>query len=133
MQIAMISEHAPPLAAIGGVDAGGQNIYVAHVARGLAQAGHDVDVFTRKDNVEIPTVVTWAPRLRVIHVHAGVRALLQNLVAKRAALRRDSRQLFHVRLGGAALERVVQLAARDHVSCARFGAQAISERGRCFS
>lgn len=33
LRIALISEHASPLAAAGGVDAGGQNIYVAQVAR----------------------------------------------------------------------------------------------------
>ena len=32
-KIALISEHASPLAATGGVDSGGQNIYVANVAR----------------------------------------------------------------------------------------------------
>ena len=42
--IALISEHASPLAAVGGIDAGGQNIYVAHVAKQLANAGHKVDV-----------------------------------------------------------------------------------------
>ncbi|MCW2744053.1 MAG: hypothetical protein JWM48_603, partial [Mycobacterium sp.] len=29
MNIAMISEHASPLAVLGGVDAGGQNVHVA--------------------------------------------------------------------------------------------------------
>ena len=36
-RIAMISEHASPLAATGSVDAGGQNIYVAHTAQELAR------------------------------------------------------------------------------------------------
>jgi hypothetical protein len=50
MRIALISEHASPLAALGGVDAGGQNIYVAHVAQCLVDEGHTVDVFTRRDS-----------------------------------------------------------------------------------
>ena len=33
MRIAMVSEHASPLAAIGGVDSGGQNVHVAALAR----------------------------------------------------------------------------------------------------
>ena len=33
LRIALISEHASPLAALGGTDAGGQNVYVAQVAR----------------------------------------------------------------------------------------------------
>jgi D-inositol-3-phosphate glycosyltransferase len=70
-RIAMISEHASPLATLGGVDAGGQNVYVAQVARRLAALGDRVDVFTRKDDPELPTTVDLAPGVRVIHVPAG--------------------------------------------------------------
>ncbi|CAM5325958.1 D-inositol-3-phosphate glycosyltransferase [Streptomyces griseomycini] len=38
MRIAMASEHASPLAALGGVDAGGQNVYVARLSEELALA-----------------------------------------------------------------------------------------------
>jgi len=69
--IAMISEHASPLATIGGVDAGGQNIYVAHTARHLANLGYCVDIFTRRDREDLPDVVGWLPGIRVIHVRAG--------------------------------------------------------------
>lgn len=71
MRIAFISEHASPLAAIGGVDAGGQNVYVAKVGQCLAQAGHDVDVLTRRDSESLPPVVQLGPRLRVHHICAG--------------------------------------------------------------
>jgi D-inositol-3-phosphate glycosyltransferase len=71
MKIALISEHASPLATLGGVDAGGQNIYVMHVAQCLARAGHEVDVFTRRDDASLPTVVHLRPGLRVIHIDAG--------------------------------------------------------------
>ena len=43
MRIAMVSEHASPLAVLGGVDAGGQNVHVAALAAALAERGHDVD------------------------------------------------------------------------------------------
>jgi glycosyltransferase involved in cell wall biosynthesis len=69
--IAMISEHASPLATIGGVDAGGQNIYVAHTARHLASLGYAVDIFTRRDSPDLPDIVDWMPGIRVINVHAG--------------------------------------------------------------
>jgi glycosyltransferase involved in cell wall biosynthesis len=69
--IALISEHASPLASAGGVDSGGQNIYVAQVARHLGRLGYSVDVFTRRDRPEAPGIVEMAPRLRVIHVPAG--------------------------------------------------------------
>ncbi|HEX6704578.1 MAG TPA: glycosyltransferase family 1 protein [Albitalea sp.] len=71
MRIALISEHASPLATIGSVDAGGQNIYVAHVARGLASEGHHVDVLTRRDDASVPAVVDMRPGVRVIHIDAG--------------------------------------------------------------
>jgi D-inositol-3-phosphate glycosyltransferase len=71
LRIALISEHASPLAAIGGVDSGGQNIYVAQVARCLVDEGHTVDVFTRRDSEALAPVVYVSPRLRVLHVPAG--------------------------------------------------------------
>ncbi len=70
MKIALVSEHASPLAAAGGVDSGGQNIYVAHVARQLHRAGHQVDVFTRRDRALLPAVSDM-DGVRVIHVPAG--------------------------------------------------------------
>ena len=76
MRIAMISEHASPLATLGGVDAGGQNIYVAQVARSLVRQGHDVDVFTRRDDPALAPVVDVEPGLRVVHVSAGAHAFV---------------------------------------------------------
>lgn len=70
-RIAMISEHASPLGNLGGIDAGGQNVYVAHLARHLAALGHTVDVFTRRDDPALPPIVRLAPGARVIHVRAG--------------------------------------------------------------
>lgn len=71
MRIAMVSEHASPLAALGGVDAGGQNVYVAALATGLARLGHDVAVYTRRDDARLPEIVELAPGARVVHVPAG--------------------------------------------------------------
>jgi glycosyltransferase involved in cell wall biosynthesis len=70
-KIALISEHASPLASAGGVDSGGQNIYVAQVARHLARIGYAVDVFTRRDSANQAEIVQWQPRVRVINVPAG--------------------------------------------------------------
>jgi D-inositol-3-phosphate glycosyltransferase len=71
LRIAMISEHASPLATLGGVDSGGQNIYVANVAQCLARAGHHVDVLTRRDRADLPAVVHLRPGVRVVHIPAG--------------------------------------------------------------
>jgi glycosyltransferase involved in cell wall biosynthesis len=72
-KIALISEHASPLALLGGIDSGGQNVYVAHIAKQLARLGYLVDIFTRRDaEADMqPVVVDWLPCVRVIHVPAG--------------------------------------------------------------
>lgn len=70
-RVAFISEHASPLALLGGVDCGGQNVYVDQVAKHLTREGYDVDIYTRWDNAAIPQVVDHLPGVRVINVTAG--------------------------------------------------------------
>ncbi|WP_330341662.1 glycosyltransferase [Streptomyces sp. NBC_00557] len=70
-RVAMVSEHASPLAALGGPDAGGQNVYVAQVARQLARRGHRVTVYTRRDSADLPDRVTLDDGVQVVHVPAG--------------------------------------------------------------
>jgi D-inositol-3-phosphate glycosyltransferase len=70
-RVALISEHASPLAMLGGVDSGGQNVYVGQLARLLPKFGYEVDVFTRRDHPELPSIVSWADDARIIHVPAG--------------------------------------------------------------
>lgn len=70
-KIALISEHASPIARLGSIDSGGQNVYVAQVARHLARLGYLVDVFTRRDSSDLPLVVDWQPGVRIVHVPAG--------------------------------------------------------------
>jgi glycosyltransferase involved in cell wall biosynthesis len=71
MKIAMVSEHASPLAALGGVDAGGQNVHVDALSTELARRGHDVTVFTRRDSTTLPTTVSLRRGYAVHHVPAG--------------------------------------------------------------
>jgi D-inositol-3-phosphate glycosyltransferase len=70
MRIALISEHASPLAALGGTDAGGQNAHVAELSAALAAQGHDVRVYTRRDSINLPDVVE-TDGYEVVHVPAG--------------------------------------------------------------
>ena len=70
-RIALISEHASPLAAVGGADTGGQNIAVAELAQHLAALGYEIDVFTRWDDRRVPKIINWRSGIRVIHVEAG--------------------------------------------------------------
>jgi glycosyltransferase involved in cell wall biosynthesis len=71
MRIALISEHASPLAAIAGADAGGQNVHVAELAAALHQLGHRVTVYTRRDDIDLPEVVRTARGFEVVHVPVG--------------------------------------------------------------
>ncbi|MGC5021057.1 glycosyltransferase [Micromonospora sp. DT47] len=71
MRIAMISEHASPLAALGEEDAVGQNTHVAELAAALAGEGHDVRVYTRRDSTALPDVVPASAGYQVRHVPAG--------------------------------------------------------------
>ncbi|MBO0609009.1 glycosyltransferase [Myceligenerans salitolerans] len=71
MRIAMISEHASPLATLGEADAGGQNVHVAALAKGLAAEGHRVDVYTRRDDPDLPERVPLTHGVDVVHVDAG--------------------------------------------------------------
>ncbi|MFI7702567.1 glycosyltransferase [Nonomuraea sp. NPDC049480] len=71
MKVDLISEHADPLAAVGGVDAGGQNVYVAALAVALAGRGHRVVVHTRRTSESQPASVPLAPGVTVEYVPAG--------------------------------------------------------------
>jgi D-inositol-3-phosphate glycosyltransferase len=71
MRISMVSEHASPLAALGGVDAGGQNVHVAALSAALARRGHSVSVYTRRDDPLLPARVIMRPGVEVVHVNAG--------------------------------------------------------------
>jgi D-inositol-3-phosphate glycosyltransferase len=65
VRIAMISEHASPLGL------GGQRSHVADLSTALAELGHDVRVYTRRDDPSLPAVVPMAERVTVVHVPAG--------------------------------------------------------------
>jgi D-inositol-3-phosphate glycosyltransferase len=70
-RIAFLSEHASPLALLGGTDAGGQNVYVDELSRHLGTRGYTVDVYTRWDAQELPLSVEWAPNVNVINIRVG--------------------------------------------------------------
>ncbi len=74
LRIAVLSVHTCPLAALGGKETGGMNLYVREVARELGRMGVHVDVFTRSQNPEIPRVVPLGANARVVHLRAGPEA-----------------------------------------------------------
>jgi D-inositol-3-phosphate glycosyltransferase len=71
MRIAMVSEHASPLAPLGGPDAGGQNVHVAELSTALASAGHQVVVHTRRTDPAQRRRVAWRPGATVQHDLCG--------------------------------------------------------------
>jgi glycosyltransferase involved in cell wall biosynthesis len=72
----MVSEHASPLAVLGGEDAGGQNVHVAALSTALARRGCEVVVHTRRDDPALAPRVRLAPGVTVDHVDAGPPAQL---------------------------------------------------------
>ena len=71
MKVAMVSEHASPLAALGGADAGGQNVHVAALAAAMGRCDVAVTVHTRRDSPELPQRVAMSAGVTIEHVDAG--------------------------------------------------------------
>jgi D-inositol-3-phosphate glycosyltransferase len=71
VKIAMVSEHASPLAVLGGVDAGGQNVHVAALSEAMAAQGNEVVIYTRRDDASLEVRVQYAPGVAVEHIDAG--------------------------------------------------------------
>jgi D-inositol-3-phosphate glycosyltransferase len=74
LRVAILSVHTCPLAAPGGKETGGMNVYVRELSRELGRMGVEVDVYTRSQNPAIPRVVGLGERARVIHLAAGPEA-----------------------------------------------------------
>ncbi len=71
----MLSVHTCPLAALGGKETGGMNVYVRDLSSELAQRGVTVDVFTRSQDPCVPRIVhDLGPGAQVVHVPAGPEA-----------------------------------------------------------
>jgi D-inositol-3-phosphate glycosyltransferase len=65
VRIAMISEHASPLGD------GGQQTHVADLSAALAELGHEIRVYTRREDETTPEVATTRDGIRVVQVPAG--------------------------------------------------------------
>src|SRR2546423_1317048 len=71
MKVAMLSLSASPLGAFGVIDADGLTIHVAELSGALAKRGHEVRVYTRRDDQLLPERVEFRPGVTVEHVTAG--------------------------------------------------------------
>ncbi|AGL19622.1 glycosyltransferase [Actinoplanes sp. N902-109] len=70
MRIAMISEHASPLPAPDGA-AGAQQRHVGELSAALAELGHEVRIYVRRDDPGLPAMVGMGPGVQLVHVPAG--------------------------------------------------------------
>lgn len=71
MKIAMVSEHASPLAGVGGVATGGQSVQVAELSAAMTRCGHEITVYTRRNDPHGPERVRTPQGYTVVHVPAG--------------------------------------------------------------
>ncbi|MHB1166044.1 MAG: D-inositol-3-phosphate glycosyltransferase [Candidatus Nanopelagicales bacterium] len=70
-RIALLSIHTSPLDQPGTGDAGGMNVYIVETSRRLAEAGIEVEIFTRATSSSLPHTVETSPGVTVRHVTAG--------------------------------------------------------------
>ena len=71
MRIAMVSEHASPLALFVGRDAGRQNLHVGKLAAALVRRGHSVTVYTRRDSDRLHWEQELPSGVKLVNLDAG--------------------------------------------------------------
>lgn len=72
LSIAMLSIHSSPMGRLGTRDTGGMSVYIRELASQLGRAGHRVDIFTRRTNVDSPEVSLLAPNVRLVLLDIAV-------------------------------------------------------------
>ena len=70
-KIAFVSMHVCPLGKLGEDKVGGMNVYIMNLAAALADLGNEIDIFTRKHDLNDPIVVKTSEKIRIIHLDAG--------------------------------------------------------------
>ncbi|MBZ0283310.1 MAG: glycosyltransferase [Anaerolineae bacterium] len=71
-RLAMLSVHTSPLASLGGDKTGGMNVYVKDLAQELGEKGIQIDIYTRRSDLDTPEVDhSIGTNVRVIHITAG--------------------------------------------------------------
>ncbi|MFM1789556.1 MAG: hypothetical protein RLZZ12_905 [Actinomycetota bacterium] len=70
-RIASLMLHTSPLEQAGIGDAGGMNVYVVESAKRIAESGVKVDIFTRANRPNLPSIVEIADGVNVVHLEAG--------------------------------------------------------------
>lgn len=76
LRIGFVMLHTSPQDVPGTKDAGGMNVVVRAHAEALVAAGHEVTIFTRRSDSEVPEREILRPGLSVVHLTAGPARLL---------------------------------------------------------
>jgi D-inositol-3-phosphate glycosyltransferase len=71
MRIALVAHNASPLNPTDGAETGSQAAQVASLARALADIGHRVTIYARKDSPKLPASAILAPGVAIEHLTAG--------------------------------------------------------------
>jgi D-inositol-3-phosphate glycosyltransferase len=99
-RVAMVSVHGCPLDTLGSREVGGMQLYVRELSRELARLGMHVDVYTRKTRPDIPRIVPFGERARVIHLDAGPQQRIdKNLVVQHLPAFIENLERFNEREG----------------------------------
>src|SRR5262245_22613396 len=99
-RVAMISVHGGPRDMLGSREVGGMQLYVRELSRELARLGMHVDVYTRKTRPDLPRVVGFGERARVIHLDAGPQQRIdKNTVVQHLPAFIDNLERFNEREG----------------------------------
>jgi D-inositol-3-phosphate glycosyltransferase len=113
LRIAAVSLHTSPLATPGAADAGGMNVVVLEQARALAEAGHHVDLITRRTDADTPGILRISEGLRLLTLDAGpARALAKSAMEEAIAPFEDA--LEQVVSGAEAEDRPYDLVHSHH-------------------
>lgn len=75
-RIALINVHCDPLEHLGSAEAGGQNVYVQHLAKALGKRGYNVDVFSRLNSRSKKERVRASKHVQFIRLVAGHRQFI---------------------------------------------------------
>jgi D-inositol-3-phosphate glycosyltransferase len=70
VKIAMVSMNAGPLACLGGDESGGQSVVINCLSRALSIAGHDVQIFSQRDDPSLPGCFVTSAGVHVDHLAA---------------------------------------------------------------
>src|SRR5262245_21181628 len=98
--VAMVSVHGCPLDMLGFREVGGMQLYIRELSRELGRLGMQVDVYTRKTRPDLPRVVVFGERARVIHLDAGPQQRIdKNAVVQHLPAFIDNLERFNEREG----------------------------------